>query len=59
MADRLLIEGGVDAIQLEDLSGVVLLEGASTDVLISNDTSSIEDGVVAQTAAGLGGLLIE
>jgi hypothetical protein len=61
MADRYLIEtSATDGYLLEDGSGVLLLEvsgGGSTDVFIDG-LHRIGQGVVAITAAGLGGVLI-
>ena len=60
--DHLLLEGGTNRLLLEG-SGVdtLLLEQtvAGADVLYQNDLSAIEQGQVAQTAARLGGVLIE
>lgn len=60
MADRLLLEASaVDGFLLEDASGVVLKEAtAGTDTIYST-LHRIERGMVAQTAAGLGGVLEE
>lgn len=58
MADRYLLESGApDGYLLEDGSGVLLLEQqAGGDVFILG-LDRVESGVVAQTAAGMGGVL--
>lgn len=62
MADRFLLESSaVDGFQLEDATGVVLLEataGASSDVFIEG-LHPIMQGMRPLTAAGLGGVLQE
>jgi hypothetical protein len=58
MADRYLIEtSAVDGYLLENGSGVLILD-AVTDVSIGG-LHRIHLGIVANTAAGLGGVLVE
>lgn len=58
MADRLLLEASaVDGFLLEDGTGVLLLE--QQGAVFFATAQSIELGVVAQTAAGLGGVIQE
>jgi hypothetical protein len=60
MADRYLLESGTpDGYALEDGSGVLVLEDSVvTDVFFAM-LHRITTGVVANTAAGLGGVLQE
>jgi len=59
MADLYLLEAGVDHYLLEDGSGSYQLEqDVSADVFFRNK-QGIEFGMVAATAAELGGVLIE
>jgi len=59
MADRYLLESGSpDGYLLEDGSGVLILEAAGPDTFIEG-LHRISTGIKAQTAAGMGGVLIE
>lgn len=60
MADRYLLESGTpDGYLLEDGSGVLILEEIIvTDVFIVG-LHAISRGIVANTAAGMGGVLQE
>ena len=59
MADRYLLESGTpDGYLLEDGSGVLILEVAGAEVFIEG-LHRISTGMKAQTAAGMGGALIE
>ena len=62
--DELRLQGSAtDGLLLQgSATDVLLLQqtvGGGGDVIIANDPSAIEQGVVAQTAAGLGGVLVE
>ena len=57
-ADALQLETTLDHLQLEDGTGVLLLEVSAENVFIEG-LHRIETGVVAFTAAGLGGVLSE
>ncbi len=59
MADRYLLESSAtDGYLLEDGTGVLLLETPATEVFIDM-LHRITTGIVAQTAAGLGGVIQE
>lgn len=59
MADRYLLESGApDGYLLEDGTGVLLLETVASEVFFAM-TQQIHTGIVAQTAAGMGGVLQE
>jgi hypothetical protein len=59
MADRYLLESGSpDGYTLEDGSGVLILEEGSAEVFFAM-LHRIETGIVAQTAAGMGGVIQE
>lgn len=60
MADYIQLESGADKITLEDGSGFILLQsdGVVTDVFIVG-LHAIRRGIVAITAAGMGGVLQE
>jgi hypothetical protein len=60
MADRYLIEtSATDGYQLEDGSGVLLLEVSAGAFVFIEGLTRIEQGVKAVTAAGLGGVISE
>jgi hypothetical protein len=61
VADRYLIEtSATDGYLLEDGTGVLLLEeDPVTDVFLEQIINSIEQGMKANTAAQLGGVLVE
>lgn len=58
MADAWQLEASTDRWLLEDGTGVWLLELLESDVFIEG-LHRIETGVVAHTAAGLGGVIQE
>jgi hypothetical protein len=59
MADRYLLESGApDGYLMEDGGGVLLLESGSADTFIDG-LHRIHLGIVAITAAGMGGALVE
>jgi hypothetical protein len=59
MADRYLLESSAtDGYLLEDGTGVLLLETPASEVFFEN-RHPIEEGMKPQTAAGMGGVLIE
>lgn len=58
MADKILLNDGTSRILLNDGTSLLLLNDAATDVFIEG-LSRIETGVVANTAAGLGGVIQE
>jgi len=60
MADRYLLEGSAtDGYLLEDGTGVLLLEVPAADVFFENLVNAITLGMKANTAAQMGGVLIE
>lgn len=58
MANRILLNDGTSQILLNDGTSKLLLNDSPADVFIEG-LSRIETGVVANTAAGLGGVLQE
>ena len=60
MADLYLLEAGTDHYQLEDGSGSYQLEtDAGAEVFVENAVDAITQGIKAQRAAGMGGVLNE
>jgi hypothetical protein len=61
MADLYLLENGSDHYLLEDGSGSLRLEtdAAPTDVFFENQVDQITLGMKANTAANMGGVLVE
>ena len=60
MSDYRLLENGTDRRLLENGTDLRILEtSADADVFIEHDTSDIEQGMKAVSAAGMGGVLVE
>lgn len=60
MADRYLLETSlVDGYLMEDGLGVLILEQQAGGDVFFEDRHPIEQGMKPQTAAGMGGVLVE